>query len=273
VLARLGLPLMVHAEHPDHLVPPATTSDGGYMDYLASRPPEAERAAIELIVRLMEQWPVRAHIVHLTSHAGLDVIRAARSRGLPISAETCPHYLTFAAGEIPRGATEYKCAPPIRDEAERDALWEGLLDGSITQVVTDHSPAPPAMKASGGNFFTAWGGIASLQLSLPAVWSAARARSIGIECVAEWMCAAPADLIGLRHRKGRIANDVDADLVIFDPDAAFTVDPARLFHRHPLTPYAGRTLHGVVRETWLRGELAYANGLPAAPRGVLLTSG
>ena len=270
VLASLGLPLMVHAEHPAHLMPPATGSAGGYAEYLASRPPAAERAAIEMIARLMERWPVRAHIVHLTSRAGLDVVRAARARGLPLTAETCPHYLTFDASGIPAGATEYKCAPPIRDAIERDALWQGLLEGDLMQVVTDHSPAPPAMKASGGNFFTAWGGIASLQLSLPAVWTGARARGVGIDRVAQWMCFAPASLAALGARKGRIAEGLDADVVILDPDATFTVDPSRLLHRHPLTPYAGRVLHGVVHETWLRGRLASSSGTPAAPSGVLL---
>ena len=272
VLAELGLPLMVHAEHPAHLVAPAHDSVGSYAAYLASRPAAAERAAIELIVRLADRWPVRTHIVHLTSRAGLEVVRAARARGVTITAETCPHYLTFDADAIPAGATEYKCAPPIRDASEREALWQGLLDGDLAQVVTDHSPAPPAMKASGGNFFTAWGGIASLQLSLPAVWTGARARGIGMERVAQWMCSAPADLAGLGARKGRIAEGLDADFAVVDPEAAFTVNPAQLFHRHPLTPYAGRVLHGVVRGSWLRGEQRFVSGIPAAPGGVLLTA-
>lgn len=189
-----------------------------------------------------------------------------------MTAETCPHYLSFDADTIPVGATEYKCAPPIREAAEREALWQGLLDGDLAQVVTDHSPAPPAMKASGGNFFTAWGGIASLQLSLPAVWTGARARGIGMDRVAQWMCSAPADLVGLGARKGRIAVGLDADFAVVDPEAAFTVDPAQLFHRHPITPYAGRVLYGVVRESWLRGERRFASGIPAAPGGVLLTA-
>ncbi len=257
VLQKLGLPLMVHAEDPSCLT---TGPDGGsrvYADYLASRPPEAERSAIRMLVRLMEQWPTPVHVVHLSSASSLDVIGDARARGLPLTVETCPHYLTFAAEEVPDGATEYKCAPPIRGAAEREALWAALADGRIDMIASDHSPCPPEMKRTDGDFFAAWGGIASLQLSLAAVWTGARERGHGMDRVARWMCAAPARLVGLGARRGALSAGRDADIVVWDPDARFTVDAAELRHRHPLTPYLGRTLHGAVRATYVAGELAY----------------
>jgi allantoinase len=212
------------------------------------------------------------HIVHLSSADGLAAVREARARGLPITCETCPHYLTFAADEIPAGATDYKCAPPIRAAAERDALWQGLLRGDIDQVVSDHSPAPPAMKSGGGDFFAAWGGIASLQLGLPAVWTGAAQRGVGLAEIARWMAAAPATLVGLQRRKGHIAAGRDADLVVWDPGESFVVDPALLQHRHPVTPYAGRRLRGVVHATYLRGRLVHRDGVFASPRGELLAA-
>lgn len=256
VLAQLGLPLMVHAEDPQRLGSLVAGADARrYVSYLASRPAAAERSSIELLVRLMERWPTPVHIVHLSSAESLDVVRAARARGLPLTVETCPHYLTFAAEEIPDGATEYKCAPPIRGADEREALWTALADGEIDLVATDHSPCPPALKGSDGDFFAAWGGIASLQLSLPAVWTGAQKRGLAPARLVEWMCAGPARLAGLGDRKGALAAGFDADVVIWDPDARFVVDPAGLHHRHPVTPYAGRELFGVVRATYLGGRL------------------
>ncbi len=254
VLARLGLPLMVHAEDPACLTAPPPGGSRSHAAWLASRPAEAERSAVALLVRLLEWCPTPVHVVHVASGAALDVVRDARARGLPLTAETCPHYLTFAAEEVPDGATEYKCAPPIREAAEREALWRALLAGDLDLVASDHSPCPPEMKRTGGDFFAAWGGIASLQLALPAVWTGARARGAGVERVAEWMCAGPARLAGLGGRKGRIAAGHDADLVVWDPEAAFVVEPARLLHRHPVTPYAGRRLSGVVRATYVAGR-------------------
>ena len=271
-LATLGVPLMVHAEHPAHIVTAPSAGSRAYTPYLDSRPPMAERAAIELLTRLMEWCRVPVHIVHLSSAEGLAAVRRAKSRGLPITAETCPHYLTFSADEIPDGATEYKCAPPIRSAIERDALWQGLLAGDIDLVVSDHSPAPPDVKDAGGDFFAAWGGIASLQLGLSAVWTAAAARGVGFAELARWMCGAPASLVGLAKRKGHIAAGRDADLVVWDPGASFVVDPPLLQHRHPLTPYAGRRLRGVVRATYLRGRLVHRDGIFAQPRGELLTA-
>jgi len=213
ILARTGLPLMVHAEDPACLIE-RTGASRDYSDYLASRPVEAEHSALRMLVRLMEWCPTRVHIVHLSSATSLDIIRDARARGLPLTVETCPHYLTFAAEEIPDGATEYKCAPPIRNAAERDALWGGLISGDIDFVASDHSPCPPAMKKSGGDFFGCWGGIASLQLELSAVWTGARSRGVSPERISDWMSAAPARLAGFSGTKGAICAGYDADITI-----------------------------------------------------------
>jgi allantoinase len=257
VLARLGLPLMVHAEDPARLLP-GRGSSRKYADYLATRPVTAEHEAITLLVRLMEWCPTPVHIVHLSSASSLDIVRIARAKGLPLTVETCPHYLTFAAEEIPDGATEYKCAPPIRGKAERDALWEALIAGDIDLIVSDHSPCPPEMKETQGDFFSAWGGIASLQLSLPAVWTGARRRGMKPERIAQSMSAAPARLAGLQTRKGALAAGYDADIVLWDPDARFVVDASRLRHRHKVTPYAGRELFGKVTATYVGGRRIFA---------------
>ena len=239
-------------------VPPATRH---YAAYLATRPAEAETAAITLLLRLAEQHHARVHVVHVSSAASLPLIAAARARGVAVTAETCPHYLTFAAEDVPEGATEYKCAPPIRSGADRDALWRALGDGTLDQVVSDHSPCPPEMKQrEPGDFMAAWGGIASLQLGLPVVWSGMRARGLPLERLAQWMCAAPARLVGLGHRKGAIAPGRDADLVVWSPEREFVVRAADLLQRHPLTPYLGHALAGVVHATYLRGERVFAEG-------------
>jgi allantoinase len=188
-----------------------------------------------------------------------------------VSAETCPHYLSLAAEDIPDGATEHKCAPPVRGAANRERLWAALAEGTIATVASDHSPCPPDRKRlEDGDFLAAWGGIASLQLALPVVWTAARARGHTLVDLARWMSAAPARLAGLDGRKGAIAAGRDADLVVFDPDATFRVDPASLHHRHPVTPYAGRMLYGVVLETWLRGRKVQDRGRFPAPAGTTL---
>jgi allantoinase len=257
VLATLGVPLMVHAEDPARLHEGPVGGSAHYSTYLASRPPVAERDAIALVVRVMESCPTRVHIVHLSSAGSLDVIRSARARGLPLTVETCPHYLTFAAEEIPDGATEFKCAPPIRGRAEREGLWAALMRGEIDLVASDHSPCPPAMKASGGDFFAAWGGIASLQLSLSAVWTGARARGSTPDRIAGWMSANTARLVRLDDRKGRLAPGFDADIAVWDPEDRWIVDPARLEHRHAVTPYAGRELFGRVTATYVGGQLAF----------------
>ncbi|MBV9880182.1 MAG: allantoinase AllB [Gemmatirosa sp.] len=251
-LAALGLPLMVHAEDPACLVDAPAGGSRDYAAYLASRPPRAEHEAIAMLARLMAWCPTPVHVVHLSSASSLEIVRAARRAGLPLTVETCPHYLTFAAEEVPDGATEYKCAPPIREGAEREALWQALLDGDIDLVATDHSPCPPGLKATDGDFFAAWGGIASLQLGMAATWTGARARGASPERIAGWMSAAPARLASLGTR-GALAAGHDADVVVWDPDASFVVDAASLHHRHPVTPYAGRTLFGVVRATYVGG--------------------
>jgi len=276
-LARIGATLLVHAEVPGPLDAAGNTDahahPRSYATYLASRPNAAEDEAIALLIRLCVEYGVRTHIVHLSSANSVEPIAAARAAGLPLSVETCPHYLACAAEEVPDGATEYKCAPPIRDRTNQDDLWSALDAGTIDAVVSDHSPAPPAMKnTASGNFLTAWGGVASVQLGLPVMWTAARARGHSLERLASWMSAAPARLARL-DRKGAIDVGRDADLVIFDPDAEFIIDPTALFHRHHLTPYRGRRVRGVVRRTYLRGRKIYERGQAfGAPTGMLLTS-
>jgi allantoinase len=261
-LARYGAVLLAHAERPGPINAAAGIWEGGspaeYTRYLQSRPDAAEVEAVELLVRLCRETGCRVHIVHVSSAEVLPLLRLAREEGLPVTAETCPHYLTFIAEEIPDGAVAFKCAPPIRSRENRERLWEALREGLIDLVATDHSPCPPRMKnLETGDFRGAWGGISSLQLSLSAVWTGARERGFTVEDVAAWMCAAPARLAGLEGRKGEIAPGYDADLVVWDPEASFEVDAERLHHRHKLTPYAGRTLQGIVRRTFLRGETVY----------------
>jgi allantoinase len=264
VLAGLGAQLMVHAELPGPIVRAAGCLTGNrrrYATWHASRPATAEAEAIRLIARLAAEFGLRVHVVHLASAESLPGLSAARRAGVRISAETCPHYLTFAAEEIPDGATEFKCAPPIGSRANRDLLWEALDSGELDAVVSDHSPCPPAMKSGDtGSFVSAWGGISSLQLGLSAVWTGARARGIGLDRVVEWMCAGPARVAGLTGSKGAIAPGADADLVVFLPDDEFVVDAARLRHRHAVTPYQGRRLAGVVEATYLRGMEVYRRG-------------
>ena len=259
ILARHDMPLLVHAEWPSLLRPVSVAADRrSYRTWADSRPPEAEVEAIRSLISLCREFGARIHVVHLATEAALRVLRQARADGLPITVETCPHYLTFAAEDIGDGATLFKCAPPIRGRAARDALWRGLEAGDIDLIASDHSPCPPEMKG-GGDFVAAWGGVAALELSLPAVWTGARARGIAIERLAEWMCAAPARLANLGRRKGAIAAGADADLVIWDPDAAVTVDAAALHQRHKLTPYAGWRLRGRVIATWARGRVVYGD--------------
>ena len=258
-------PMIVHAEDPAQLLAP---EGPGYDAFAASRPPVAERRAIETVIRAAAATGARAHIVHLAAAECAALIGAARAAGIALSAETCPHYLVFAAEEVPADRTEFKCCPPIRYAATREALWRALGAGVIDCVVSDHSPCPPSLKDT-GDFRTAWGGISSVQIGLPAVWTVARGRGHSLADVARWMAAFPASLAGLPS-KGRIAVGCDADLVAFDPGATFTVRGASLLHRHPLTPYEGRTLTGVVSRVWLGGDEVTPDG---EPRGRLLRRG
>jgi allantoinase len=221
---------------------------------------------------LAREFDARVHIVHLASSDALPALRLAKSNGLRVTVETCPHYLTFAAEEIPDGATQFKCAPPLRERENREKLWSALGDGTIDLIASDHSPCPPSMKlCDQGDFLRAWGGIASLQLSLPAVWTEARSRGYALTHLADWTCSGPARLTGLEKSKGAIAVGGDADLVIWNPEAQFRVDAARLHHRHKLTPYAGRELFGVVETTFLRGRKVFDGGeFFAAPSGRVL---
>jgi allantoinase len=273
-IARLGSVLLVHAEAPELVGSGEGLSAEERRSHTAwerSRPPEAEAAAIGWLAGASAATGALVHVVHVSSGAGIAAVRAAQRAGLPLSAETCPHYLTFASEEIPDGGVEWKCAPPIRGVTEREALWRALDDRTLALVASDHSPSPPATKSGAlGDLFAAWGGIASLQVALAATWTGARERGHGLERLAEWTAAAPARLAGLAARKGAIAPGRDADLAVFDPEASFRVDVDSLYHRHPMTPYDGRTLRGVVRRTYLRGRIVFDSGDFAAPTGELL---
>lgn len=278
VLSSLGAVLMVHSELPEPIEQASAEIRGEdptrYSTWLRSRPRAAENEALALLIRLSREFDARVHVVHLSSSDALPHLRRARAEGGKITFETCPHYLWFAAEEIRDGATEFKCAPPIRERANRELLWQALLDGSIDLVASDHSPCPPEMKcARTGDFVRAWGGIASLELSLPVMWTEGQRRGAGIVDIARWLCQGPARLAGLR-RKGAIAVGGDADLVVWHPDAPFRVDPATLYQRHRLTPYAGRELHGAVKATFLRGQKIYDRGdFPAPATGRVLKRG
>ncbi|MER7972903.1 allantoinase AllB [Streptomyces sp. NPDC005840] len=260
--------LIVHAEDPHHL--DAAPQRGGprYADFLASRPRDAEDTAIARLIAQAKRFDARVHILHLSSADALPMIAAAKAEGVRLTVETCPHYLTLTAEEVPDGASEFKCCPPIREAANQDLLWQALADGTVDCVVTDHSPSTADLKTA--DFATAWGGISGLQLSLSAVWTAARDRGHGLEDVVRWMSERTSALAGL-DRKGAIAPGRDADFAVLAPDALFTVDPAALQHRNRVTAYAGRTLRGVVRSTWLRGRRIAADGEFTAPEGRLLT--
>ena len=272
-VARTGLPLLVHAELPgpiERATDALTNADWSrYSTYLQSRPDQAELDAIRMMLSLCREYRFRLHVVHLSTSLALPALRAARAEGLPVSVETCPHYLHLSAETILDRATLSKCAPPIRSRENCDRLWDGLREGTIDMVVTDHSPCPPAMKRiSEGNFLTAWGGIASLSVALPLMWTEARRRGFTLLDLAGWMSAAPARLAGSDARKGRLAAGYDADFVVFDADREFIVTEDKLHYRHPLSPYLGETLYGMAKATYLRGNAVFAEGeFPGTPVG------
>ena len=275
VLRGSNLPLLAHAEmagpvdRATALIHSQEASSEGFADwrryatYLASRPDEAELEAIELLIGLAVIFDTPLHIVHLASSRALPALKKARAAGLKITVETCPQYLWFAAEDIPDGSTEFKCAPPIRDSVNREALWQGLREGIIDMIATDHSPCPPEMKnrepglLESGKFDQAWGGIASLGLALPVIWTGLHQRGGGLELLTKWLAAEPARLAGLTGRKGTLATGYDADIVVFEPDAEWVVTEEELRFRHKLSPYLGTRLRGRVLETYLRGECIF----------------
>lgn len=278
-LAALDTPLLVHAELPGPIEEAATklgqADPTKYSSWLRSRPASAETKAIELMIHLAEEFRARVHIVHLSSVLSVPLIGLAQRRGVRITSETCPHYLCFSAHNFPIGATQYKCAPPIREEPNKRDLLTALGRGKIDFVVSDHSPSPPAMKClDTGDFFKAWGGISSLQLGLPVIWTKARRRNYTFRHLVRWMSAGPARLAGLERRKGTVAGGYDADFVVWNPNKKFIVRPEMLLHRHKLTPYAHEALFGEVEATFLRGEMIYDRGrFLGAPSGALLRRG
>jgi allantoinase len=265
-----GLPLLVHAELPGPLASAAAALHNAdwrkYATYVASRPDASEIQAIELLLKLCREFRFRLHIVHLATAQALDLLRSVRAEGLPVTVETCPHYLYFAAEDIPDRSTLHKCAPPIRSRANQEALWQALAEGVIDMINTDHSPCPPEMKyQEEGSFQTAWGGVSSLAVALPAVWTGMRERNLSLVDLARWMSKAPATLAGLDARKGSIAPGHDADLLVFDPDAEVKIAADMLYCRHPVSPYIGEKLRGQVISTYLRGQRVYHRGAFAEP--------
>jgi len=278
-LAALDAPLLVHAELPGPIEEAtrklAKSDPAKYRTWLLSRPPGAETKAVEMMIRLAREFKARVHIVHVSSELSLPLIRRAKREGVRITAETCPHYLFFASGTIRSGRTEFKCAPPIRDLQNSKKLWTALGKDIIDFVVSDHSPSPPAMKClDTGDFFRAWGGISSLQLGLPAIWSKMSTRNYSLKHLVRWMSSGPARLAGLEKHKSAIAIGYDADIVVWNPEKPFTVRPKMLQHRHKLTPYVNQPLRGIVEATFLRGEMIYDRGrFLGAPSGTLLRRG
>lgn len=264
-LKRLNSILIVHAELPGPCGEAAKTirerDVTEYQTFLRSRPRAAENEAIDLLIRLSREFDVGTHIVHHSSADALPAIKEAKENGVPITAETCPHYLSFVAEEIPGGATQFKCCPPIRERENRERLWDALKDGTIDMVVSDHSPCSPDLKGlERGDFVAAWGGISSLQLRLPVMWTEMSRRGFSFDRMAQWLCRAPAELAGLNRSKGALAIGHDADVVIWKENEEFEVTPEIIRHRHKLTPYNGRLLKGLVQKTFVRGQLVYDNG-------------
>jgi allantoinase len=278
-LVAMDLPLLVHAESPGRIeeeTAKLTNADPRkYKTWLRSHPPGAETEAVGMMIRLSREYNARVHIVHVSSGLSVQLIWRAKKQGVPITAETCPHYLFFASSSIGDGLTQYKCAPPIRNVSNNNKLWTGLRRSAIDFVVSDHSPSPPGMKCLyTGDFFKAWGGISSLQLGLPAMWTKLSGRNFPYKHLVRWMCSGPAQLAGVEKHKGAIAPGYDADIVIWNPEKRFIVRPEILQHRHKLTPYLGESLCGLVEATFIDGEMIYDRGrFIGTPRGTLLRRG
>jgi allantoinase len=272
LIVKHGLPLLVHCELETKIATASMEGPGrSYSRYLASRPESWEQDAIDLVIRLCEEYNCRVHIVHLSSAASLKAIADAKHKGLPLTVETAQHYLYFSAERVGDGQTLLKCAPPIRSRENNERLWEALQDGLIDFVATDHSPAPPSLKEiESGDFGKAWGGISSLQFALPVLWTVARKRAGSVDQMARWLSEKPAGFIQFGQSKGRIAKGYDADLLAWDPDAKFVVRENMIYHRHAITPYLGEELFGVVKQTFLAGETVYDQGRFVPGRGSLL---
>lgn len=261
IIAKYNLPLLVHCELTDDQQRSTINEQRSYTNYLNSRPKHWEDDAVAMMIRLCEEFNCRTHIVHLSSANSLSQIAKAKQRGLPLTVETGQHYLYFNAEDIRDGQTQFKCAPPIREKANNDQLWQALKDGLIDFVATDHSPATPSLKEiESGDFIKAWGGIASIQFALPVLWTAARQRDCAFNDIAKWLCESPSKLAGLQNKKGKIAKGFDADLIVVDDAASFVVDESFCHHKHKVSPYMGETLYGVVEQTYLRGETVFADG-------------
>jgi len=254
ILAEFDSLLVVHAEDPGVIGRAPAPQGNRYDRFLASRPRGAENVAVAEVIERARRTGVRAHVLHLSSADALAMIRSAKADGVRLTVETCPHYLTLAAEDVPDGATAYKCCPPIREAANRELLWEGLMDGTIDCIVSDHSPSTAELKdLVNGDFGVAWGGVSSLQLGLSLVWTEARRRGVDLDRVVEWMATRPAQLVRLGD-KGQLALGFRADLSVYAPDQTFVVDPTKLHHKNPVTPYAQKPLSGVVRRTFVGGQ-------------------
>jgi allantoinase len=274
ILAKYNVPYLIHAELEAEAKEPADIGDK-YQSFLESRPKSWENDAINMMIELAETAKARGvagkiHIVHLSSAEALPAIRSAQQKGLQLTAESCPHYLTLFAEDIPDGRTLFKCCPPIREQQNREQLWRGLADGTISFIVSDHSPCTPTLKhIDSGDIENAWGGISSLQFGLSIIWTEAKKRGYSLADVVNWMATEPANFSGLGHKKGQIATGYDADLVVFDALASYRIDPKMIKYRHKITPYEGREVSGIVRRTYVRGQLVYKdNQLLGKPIGI-----
>lgn len=260
LLAKYNLPLLVHCELTDDTTGMGTDKRS-YKAYVASRPKKWEDNAIALMIRLCEEFYCPVHIVHLSSANSIHPIQRAKEQGLPLTVETAQHYLFFSAEEINDGETAFKCAPPIREKENNEQLWQALKEGIIDFVATDHSPATPKLKElQSGDFTKAWGGIASIQLALPALWTVAKKKGCSLTDISRWLSANPARLIGQQEKKGCLVKGMDADLLVFNPSESFLVSPSIIYHKHKVTPYAGRELTGTIEQTYLNGRKVFDKG-------------